>query len=166
MSVKFGRSRLPPTAILIWKSAGAYVSDLKLPPNLNSIIIKVYHLVISVIILLPIAITYGIAPDLTLPGFFDFRIETTDLKNVFRAIMGLYMSMIALWILGILKRKYWFMATVANVLFMSGLGLGRLISLALDGTPSPKFFIGMLLEFLLAAWGIYNLKHYKNLKGE
>lgn len=56
------------------------------------------------------------------------------------------------------------MATVTNVLFMSGLGFGRLISLALDGTPSLKFLIGMLLEFLLAAWGIYNLNLYKKSK--
>lgn len=129
--------------------------------NLKNSIIKNYHLAISVIILLPIAITYGIAPNFTLPYFFDFKIETTDLKNIFRAIMGLYLSMIILWIIGIFKRHYWLMATVTNVLFMSGLGLGRLISLALDGTPSLKSFIGMLLEFLLAAWGIYNLNHYK-----
>lgn len=128
--------------------------------------IKKYHLAISVIILLPIAITYGIAPDFTLPDFFDFKIETTDLKNIFRAIMGLYMAIIALWVIGIFKPQYWLMATVTNVLFMSGLGFGRLISLVLDGRPSPEFFIGMLLEFLLAAWGIYNLNRYKHLKSK
>jgi thiol:disulfide interchange protein len=115
---------------------------------------------------LPIAITYGIAPDFTLPNFFDFKIETADLKNIFRAIMGLYMSMIALWVIGIFKSQYWLIATVTNVFFMSGLGFGRLISLVLDGTPSLKFFIGMLLEFLLAAWGIQNLKRYKHLKSK
>jgi len=81
-------------------------------------------------------------------------------------MMGLYLSMIALWIIGIFKRHYWLMATVANVVFMSGLGFGRLIGLVLDGTPSLKFIIGMLLEFLLAAWGIYNLKIYRRLKSK
>jgi hypothetical protein len=113
---------------------------------------------------LPIAITYGIAPNFTLPGLFDFKIETTDFKNILRAIMGLYMAIIALWVIGIFKRDYWLMATVTNVLFMSGLGFGRLISLGLDGMPSLAFFSGMVLEFLLAAWGIYNLKCYKHLK--
>ncbi len=67
--------------------------------------------------------------------------------------MGLYLTMIALWITGIFKPHYWFTATVTNVLFMFGLGFGRLISLVLDGTPSLGLLIGMLVEFLLAFWG-------------
>lgn len=128
----------------------------------KNIAIKTYHLVVSVIVLLPIAIAYGIAPDFVLPGLFDFTIDTTDQKNIFRAMMGLYMAIAALWITGIFNRHYWLMATVTNVLFMAGLGFGRFISVMLDGLPSLAFLIGMLLEFLLAAWGLYNLRRYKH----
>ncbi|MGA9238097.1 MAG: DUF4345 family protein, partial [Robiginitalea sp.] len=57
---------------------------------------------------------------------------------------------------------YWRSATISNILFMGGLGAGRLISLLLDGV-SPQYTLGMILEFLMMGWGIYNLKHEKDL---
>src|SRR5258706_5980690 len=92
--------------------AKLYYPKVQIERNIR---VKHCHLIISVIILLPIAIVYGIAPDFTLPNFFDFTIETKDLKNIFRAMMGLYMSMISLWITGIFKRQIWLTATITNV---------------------------------------------------
>jgi hypothetical protein len=47
-----------------------------------------------------------------------------------------------------------------NIAFMGGLTLGRLVSLALDGVPGICFLIGLVLESVLAIWGLINLKKY------
>ena len=108
--------------------------------------------------MLPVAIAYGTAPESLLHNFFDFTVITPDLKNVFRAIMGLYLAMISIWVLGIVQYRYWRFATIVNVFFMGGLAFGRLLSMLLDGPSSPKFLIGMILEILFAAWGLINLR--------
>ena len=93
------------------------------------------HLLVSTIVLTPIALIYGILPNKILPILFDIKVETIDLMHVFRAIMGLYLGIISLFILGIYKPKYWEMATLINVVFMGGLAFGRLISILMDGQP-------------------------------
>lgn len=120
--------------------------------------IKNAHLIISIIVLLPVALCYGISPGSILPLWFDFKVETVDLHQVFRAIMGLYLGNIIIWGAGILYPAYWKMATVMNVVFMSGLAFGRLISLLIDGLPSTVWQVGFLMEVGLAIWGIVNLK--------
>ena len=117
------------------------------------------HLLVSTIVLVPIALIYGILPNKILPILFDIKIETIDLMHVFRAIMGLYLGIICLFILGIYKPKYWEIATLINVVFMGGLVFGRLISIVVDGQPSMLFLIGFFVELLLAFWGIINLKN-------
>lgn len=77
------------------------------------------------------------------------------------AIMCLYLAMVALWTLGIIKPRYWAAATITSVFFMGGLAVGRLISLVLDGWPSPAFSIGLIFEGTLALWGWKNLKRYR-----
>jgi thiol:disulfide interchange protein len=119
------------------------------------------HLAISAIIISFVSFAYGLFPRDILPKFFDFKVESTDLKQVFRAMMGLYLGMVALWLIGIFKPYYWRMATISNVLFMIGLALGRIISLIMDGMPSIMFLIGLALELTLALWGIKNLNKYR-----
>ena len=124
--------------------------------------IKKIHLLISVFFIIPIGLTYGLYPKIILSELFDFTVSTTDLSNVFRALMGLYLGMAGFWIAGIVKPKFWKVATITNVIFMGGLALGRLLSLFLDGIPSIYFSIGLIIEILLALWGIVNLKKYQS----
>jgi hypothetical protein len=119
------------------------------------------HLIISSIVLTSIAMAYGVMPDRLLPILFDIHIQTVDLMHVFRAMMGLYFGIIGLFILGIRKAEYWVMATLVNVVFMSGLACGRLLSMVVDGWPSPVFRVGLLVEIAFAIWGLSNLKKYK-----
>jgi len=118
------------------------------------------HLVISAFVILVVALTYGITPNNTLPLLFDFTVDSTDLKNAFRATMGLYLAFSCYWVMGILKSEHWRAATISNVLFMGGLALGRIVSLLFEGLPSLPFTVGLILELLLMAWGILNLKKY------
>ena len=126
----------------------------------NLVAIKNLHLITSIIFIIPIALVYGLYPKITLSQLFDIKVETINLKNIFRAIMGLYLGIAAIWIIGILKPKFWITATLTNIVFMGGLAAGRLLSLALDGLPSIYFLVGLLMELSFAFWGLRNLKKY------
>lgn len=129
--------------------------------NLNQVTIsKNLHLIVSIHVIIPIALAYGLYPQMIQPLLFDFKVDSINLANIFRAIMGLYLSMSAIWILGIIKPQLWVTATIANITFMGGLALGRLVSMALDGVPGIYFLIGFVLESVLAIWGLKNLKKY------
>ena len=119
-------------------------------------------MIISTIILTIVALAYGLSPNNILPKLFDFQVQTIDLKQTFRATMGLYLGMVALWVIGIFNPRHWRTATISSVFFMSGLAVGRIISLALDGIPSIYFSVGLALELTLAFWGIINLNKYKS----
>lgn len=119
--------------------------------------LKNLHLIISVLIVVPVAFVYGIIPDKALPVFLDFKVETTDLNNVFRAIMGLYLAFSCLWIIGIFKSNYWYAATLSNMLFMLGLACGRIVSLLVDGIPSLVFLVGTIGELILVFYGFRQL---------
>ena len=126
----------------------------------NLVAIKNLHLITSIIFIIPIALVYGLYPKITLSQLFDIKVETINLKNIFRAIMGLYLGITAIWIIGVLKPKFWITATLTNIVFMGGLAVGRLLSLALDGLPSIYFLVGLLMELSFAFWGLRNLKKY------
>lgn len=121
---------------------------------------KNLHLTVSTVIIIPVALAYGLYPQMMLPWLFDFKVDTTNLTSIFRAMMGLYLAMSVIWIMGIFKPQLWITATITNITFMGGLALGRLVSLALDGIPGIYFLIGLVLESLLAIWGLKNLKNY------
>ena len=118
------------------------------------------HLIISSIIILPVAIAYGVAPGMIWYSLFDFKVLTPDLHNIFRGIMGLYISMVGIWCVGIFKQKYWETATILNMVFMAGLAAGRIISLIKDGIPSTILMIGLAVEMVLAILSYYNWRKY------
>lgn len=122
---------------------------------------KNLHLLISICIIVPIAIVYGLMPNGILKEIYKPEFWAPGLANIFRAIMGLYIAMSIFWIIGISKPQFWVAATLSNVLFMLGLALGRIVSLVLDGAPSYIFLVGLIIEAILAGWGIINLKKHK-----
>ena len=117
-------------------------------------------MILSLLVVVPAAFLYGASPAEYMPSLFDFEVETTDLKNVFRAIMGLYLAFSVVWILGILKSTYWRAATLLNLIFMAGLAIGRALSMVLDGIPSAPFAYGVIGEFVLALFAAYQLRRY------
>jgi hypothetical protein len=52
-------------------------------------------------------------------------------------------------------------ALISEIVFMSGLAAGRLLSLFLDGWPSPILIAYAVAELLLAGWGIFFLRSIK-----
>ncbi len=118
------------------------------------------HLVISAIVVFTAALVYGGNPSYAMPLIFDFEVNQLEHKNIFRALMGLYMAFAIYWMVGTLNAKHFLSATLSNVIFMAGLVFGRFISTIVDG-PSTPYTLGMLLELLMVFWGIYNIKKYK-----
>ena len=120
-------------------------------------IITTSHLFISVLIVIPVSIVYGFNPKWQ----FNIDLNTVDEQNFFKAIMGLYIGFSILWILGIFKTRFLKLAVVSNLIFMLGLGFGRLLSLVIDGTPTPIYLFGTFAELALGIYGIWVLTTYK-----
>ncbi|WP_203256570.1 DUF4345 domain-containing protein [Hyunsoonleella ulvae] len=112
------------------------------------------HLVISVIIVVPVAFLYGFSPS----SEFNIQLNTIDEQNAFKAIMGLYLGFSILWVLGVFKTNFLKLALVSNMIFMLGLGFGRLLSLVLDGTPTFAYVFGTAGELILGFYGLWILK--------
>lgn len=121
-------------------------------------LIKKVHLIISLIIVIPVAIVMGFKSGV----LFNVHMNTIDEFNVFKATMGLYLGFSVLWILGLLIENFLFAALLSNVVFMLGLGFGRLISLVIDGVPSFLFVFGTFGELFLGVYGLWVLKRNQN----
>jgi len=121
-------------------------------------IIKNLHLIVSLSIVVPTAIIYG-SPSV-LPVFLDIQVNTIDLSNMLKAIMGLYLGISLVWVLGIWKSKFWKSATQLNILFMLSLATGRALSMFADGSPTGAYIFGIIAEFMIGLFSIYQLKKY------
>lgn len=113
------------------------------------------HLIISVFIVVPVAFFYGIDP----ANLIDVDVNTIDEHNLFKAIMGLYLGFSILWGIGVFKQEYFKPALISNVIFMLGLGFGRVVSILIDGTPSLGYVFGTLGELFLGFYGFWVLKN-------
>jgi hypothetical protein len=112
------------------------------------------HLYISIPVVAVAALVYGFQPDF----LFEMSAQTIDESNIYKAIMGLYLCFAAFWCIGLKQTSYWKAATISNMLFMLGLGLGRLISFTTDGFPSLVLLLGTIGELTLAVYAYSQLK--------
>ncbi|MEO1797385.1 MAG: DUF4345 domain-containing protein [Pseudomonadota bacterium] len=101
--------------------------------------------------LTPVALSYGAAPQTSLPWLFGIDAGGVPTRHVFRAIMGLYLALICFWALGALRPTLRLPALWSLFVFTFGLAVGRLLSLILDGWPGPLLFAYVPAEFGLAA---------------
>lgn len=119
------------------------------------------HLIVSGIILIPASLLYGLYPEQFLPRLFEVEIGSVDLKNIFRALMFLYLGMAGLMLLGVLKAPYWKFSTLLTAVFMGCLALGRILSLLIDGRPASLFVLGLLGELMLSAFSFWQMWRYR-----
>jgi hypothetical protein len=118
-----------------------------------------FYLIFSAAGLTAVALSYGVAPAAVLPKVLDLTVEGTDLTHIFRAIMGLYLGMITLWVLGAFWSKFTRAAVFAEIFFMLGLACGRVLSIILDGVPSTLLVAYTIAEIAFGLWGILILKN-------
>ncbi len=116
------------------------------------------YLLISAVALTPVALSYGVVPELSLGWLFGISVDVPNGAHIFRGIMGLYLGMAALWILGAMNERYERAAILSEIFFMSGLALGRLLSVLVDGQPHWLLVGYIVVEVVLAVAGIALLR--------
>ncbi|MGB2931261.1 MAG: DUF4345 domain-containing protein [Methyloceanibacter sp.] len=103
-------------------------------------------LIIVALILVPPALSYGVDPAAMLPKTMDITVQGTDQTEMLRAIMGLYFGMSAFCLIAAFKPEWRHVAMVWAVFFLYSMGLGRLLSLVVDGIPSRILLFYMAVE--------------------
>ena len=122
-----------------------------------------FFLVLCAVGLAPIAVGYGAVPSTTMPAVLGITVDTTNLTNMMRALMGLYLGMATLWLCGAFIRALEGPALVALAAFMLGVAAGRILSFVLDGLPHWLLIVFAVLEVLL---GLTALALYRRLRSE
>jgi hypothetical protein len=104
--------------------------------------------------LVPIALGYGAKPSATLDALFGISVDTTNLTHIMRAVMGLYLGMVAFWLFGAFKKSLAGAALAACAVFMLGLAAGRILSFILDGMPHWLLVVYAALELVLGVTAV------------
>ncbi len=108
--------------------------------------------------LVPIALSYGLAPQQSLSELFGLKIDSVNGFHIFRAITGLYLALVVFWVVGALRAPLRQAALLSLVVFMLGLAMGRVASLLLDGMPDTLLIVYLVLELSIGLVGIWLLK--------
>ncbi len=119
------------------------------------------YLWVSAIGLIPVALSYGVVPELSMNWLFVITVESPNEAHIFRGVMGLYLGFVMLWILGATNERYERAAILSEIFFMSGLAVGRLLSVLVDGWPHWLLAGYIVVEAILAVAGIILLKQGK-----
>ena len=48
----------------------------------------------------PVSLLYGGNPAVSMPNFYGIEIDTINLSNILRAVMGLYIALCIFWVIG------------------------------------------------------------------
>ena len=122
--------------------------------------LKKLVLVLSFLIITVIALIYGASPT----WFFDTFLEKTpgppsvDQSHVLRAVMTLYLGFGFFWLYAAFSDRWRDAGILVLAVFCGGLVVGRLLSVAVDGTPSPILVLYIGAELLLVPLCIWLLR--------
>jgi len=125
-------------------------------------------LFVMVVGLVPVALSYGVVPERSLPPLYGFGDPDPATRHVLRAMMGLYLAMIVFWLAGALRPDLRMPALWSVFVFVTGIALGRGLSLVLDGWPAPLLIFYLLAEVVLAglSWSLIALVPDRTRAGE
>ena len=110
-------------------------------------------LLVAGVFLLPVALSYGVDPAATLPKFMTFTVEGTDQTHIFRALMGLYLGMVTFCIIAAFTPAWRHVAVIWAVFFAYSLAIGQILSLIVDGMPSPILLFYLAVELTVGTLG-------------
>ena len=110
------------------------------------------------VFLFPVALSYGVDPAATLPKFMNITVGGTDQTHIFRALMGLYLGMVTFCIIAAFTPEWRHVAVIWAVFFAYSLALGRILSLIVDGMPSPILLFYLAVELAVGTLGLLVLK--------
>jgi hypothetical protein len=110
----------------------------------SAMLMRAYLLLVAVLLVL-IALSYGVAPESVLPKVLDIAVAGADQIQIFRALMCLYLACSAFWAIAAFNSDWQRAAVAWAVFFCFSLAIGRLVSLTVDGPASPllNFYLGL-----------------------
>lgn len=111
--------------------------------------------------LLPIALSYGLAPQIAMPWLFGLDASDLNLIHILRAIMGLYLALIIFWLSGAFNKALTLPALYCLMVFMLGLAGGRTLSLLVDGVAHWLLTVYLILEVLFGIAALWIIKQQK-----
>lgn len=120
--------------------------------------VRQLFLISTAIGLVPIALSYGLAPQQRLGELFGLQVDSVNGFHIFRAITGLYLALALFWVMGALRAGLRQAALLSLVVFMLGLAIGRVVSLLIDGLPNTLLLVYLLLELGIGVLGLLLLK--------
>jgi hypothetical protein len=96
-------------------------------------------------ILVPPALSYGIT---VLPKSMTIAVVGTDQTEMLRAVMGLYLGMTIFCVIAAFTPSWRHVAAIWAVFFLYSIAAGRILSLIVDGVPSPILLFYMAVEII------------------
>ena len=112
------------------------------------------YLLFVALLLVPIALSYGIDPAAVLPKLLNITVKGTDQTQIFRALMCLYLGASTFWAIAAFKPAWQRVAVIWAVFFAFSLAVGRVISFVVDGPASRLLDIYLAVEILGGLLGL------------
>lgn len=121
--------------------------------------LKKGFLILAFAMVSTIALLYGIDPAWFAATFLGITNPGLNITHILRAVMGLYLALGGFWLFCALTGRHRNLALLTTIVFAGGLVIGRLLSFALDGFPSPilTFYAALELGVVPLAFWIYRL---------
>ena len=112
--------------------------------------LKKVLLVFSFVTICVIALLYGISPQ----WFFDTFLMNSqepgiDQSHILRAVMMLYIALGFFWLYCAFSDRYRDAGIIVLAVFCGGLVAGRVLSVIVDGIPSPILILYIFMELSL-----------------
>ena len=116
-------------------------------------------LIFSFVTISVIGLLYGVSPDWFYETFLvNSKAPGIDQLHILRAVMMLYLGLGLFWLYSAFSDKYRDAGIIVLGVFCAGLVAGRILSVVVDGTPSPVLILYIFMELGLVPVCIWLLK--------
>ena len=110
-------------------------------------LLKKWLLIFSFFTISVIALLYGVSPGWFYGTFLvDSKPPGIDQSHILRAVMMLYIALGLFWLWSAFSDKYRDAGVLVLCIFCGGLVAGRILSVVVDGMPSPILLLYIAME--------------------
>ena len=121
--------------------------------------IKKGLLIVSFFTISIIGLLYGVSPEWFFKTFLvDSQPPSIDQSHILRAVMMLYIALGLFWLWSAFSDKYRDAGVLVLCIFCGGLVVGRILSVVVDGMPSPLLILYIAMEISLVPVCIWLLR--------
>ncbi|NRB72114.1 MAG: DUF4345 domain-containing protein [Xanthomonadales bacterium] len=121
--------------------------------------LKQWLLVFSFFAVSVVALLYGLSPSWFYAQFLlNSAPPGVDQSHILRAVMTLYLTLGLFWLWAAFSDRYRDMGLLTLCLFCGGLVVGRIISVLVDGLPSPILLVYIFIELSVIPLAIWLLR--------